>query len=89
MHRLLRDVPADGEAVLSGRSHGAPGVSRPTKGLPPIDPSTDLLTFLKPHHRDEKPGPTAAAATTVAAEPAVRWDEDIRRAEPASAAHGR
>src|SRR6516165_6246977 len=55
MHRLLRDVPADGESVLSGRSHAAPGAARPAKGLPPLDPSTDLLTFLKPHHREDRP----------------------------------
>ncbi len=75
MHRMLRDVPADGEAILSGRSHAAPGAVRPTKGLPPVDPSTDLLTFLKPHHRGE--------GENSPAEPAARWEEDIRRAEPA------
>ena len=48
-HRLLRDVPADGESVLSKKTRaGQPG-ARPAKGLPPVDPSTDLLTFLKPH----------------------------------------
>ena len=46
-HRLLRDMPADGESVLSRRARLAG--PRPLKGLPPIDPSTDLLTFLKPH----------------------------------------
>ncbi len=46
-HRLLRDLPADGESVLSRRARLA-GL-RPLKGSPPIDPSTDLLTFLKPH----------------------------------------
>lgn len=85
-HRLLRDVPADGESVLSGRSHAAPGVTRPAKGLPPLDPSTDLLTFLKPHHAGTEGGPEAAGADPGAAAgetPALRWDEDIRRAEPA------
>ena len=48
-HRLLRDVPADGEAILSRRAKEAYGSSRPVKGIAPIDPSTDLLTFLKPH----------------------------------------
>jgi hypothetical protein len=83
MHRLLRDVPADGESVLSGRSHAAPGAVRPTKGLPPLDPSTDLLTFLKPHHREDRPGAADGPGGAEAATPAVRWDEDIRRAEPA------
>jgi hypothetical protein len=83
LHRLLRDVPADGEAVLSGRSHGAPGAVRPTKGLPQPDPSTDLLSLLKPHRREDKPGAADGPADAEAATPAVRWDEDIRRAEPA------
>jgi hypothetical protein len=48
-HRLLRDVPADGESILSRRAKEAYGSVRPNKGIAPIDPSTDLLTFLKPH----------------------------------------
>ena len=49
MHRLLRDVPADGESVLSRRARAAlPGPGR-RRDYPPVDPSTDLLTFLKPH----------------------------------------
>jgi hypothetical protein len=48
-HRLLRDVPADGEAILSRRAKEAYGSARLKKGIAPIDPSTDLLTFLKPH----------------------------------------
>ena len=48
-HRLLRDVPADGEAILSQRSREGHGGPRPKKGIAPFDPSTDLLTFLKPH----------------------------------------
>ena len=48
-HRLLRDVPADGESVLSRKARAGHAGARPTKGLPPVDPSTDLLTFLKPH----------------------------------------
>jgi hypothetical protein len=52
-HRLLRDLPADGESVLSKRARSRMGVSRPLKGLPPLDPSTDLLTFLKPHAQSE------------------------------------
>jgi hypothetical protein len=83
MHRLLRDVPADGESVLSGRSHGGPGVVRPTKGLAPLDASTDLLSFLKPHHREDRPGAAGGSRDAGAAEPALRWEEDIRRAEPA------
>jgi hypothetical protein len=48
-HRLLRDVPADGEAVLSRRAKEAYAGSKAMNGMTPIDPSTDLLTFLKPH----------------------------------------
>jgi hypothetical protein len=48
-HRLLRDVPADGEAILSRRAKEAYASSRTNKGIAPIDPATDLLTFLKPH----------------------------------------
>ena len=45
MHRLLRDFPADGEDVLSGRSRLAPGAVRPTKGLAPwIRPPTCSLS---------------------------------------------
>ncbi len=73
LHRLLRDVPADGEAVLSGRSRLAPGAVRPAKGLPPLDSPTDLLAQLKPHSR-----PNGDAD-----EPAPRWDEAIQGAEPA------
>ena len=60
-HRLLRDMPADGETVLSKRARSRLAITRPLKGLPPLDPSTDLLTFLKPHasrgeHQDSSPG---------------------------------
>ncbi len=49
-HRLLRDVPADGEAVLARRAKAGPGGLRAQRG-PALDPATDLLSFLKPHHR--------------------------------------
>ncbi len=81
MHRLLRDVPADGEAVLSGKSHGPAGAVRPPKGLPPVDPSTDLLALLKPH-KGASSG-SGADTRSAAGDGATRWDEDIRRAEPA------
>ena len=50
-HRLLRDVPADGESVLSRKARAGNLDPRPLKGIAPIDPSTDLLSFLKPHAR--------------------------------------
>jgi hypothetical protein len=48
-HRLLRDVPADGESVLSRKARVGNMGPRPAKGNVPIDPPTDLLSFLKPH----------------------------------------
>jgi alpha-1,2-mannosyltransferase len=94
MHRLLRDVPADGESVLSRRARlaeaGGPRLA------PPPDPATDLLSFLKPHQRSPKAdrvGSLAAVGSgTIAgspddgagtAEPASRWDEAVQGAEPA------
>ena len=98
-HRLLRDVPADGESVLSHHSRAGRSGSRPTKGLPPIDPSTDLLTFLKPH---ANASPVTKAKTAGTGDlPAAgldtinssagaknterdpRWDDVLRGAEPA------
>jgi hypothetical protein len=84
-HRLLRDVPADGESVLSKKPRaGQPG-ARPTKGLPPVDPSTDLLTFLKPHPQSTAPAAHAGATGTDAetAERPGRWDDALQGAEPA------
>ena len=93
MHRLLRDVPADGESVLSRRARLAETGPRLSTAL---DPATDLLSFLKPHQRAPKatragavavggagatPGPTDDGAGTT--EPAPRWDEAVQGAEPA------
>jgi hypothetical protein len=83
-HRLLRDVPADGEAILSRRAKEAYGSSRPIKGIAPIDPSTDLLTFLKPHaetSRDSSKTKTGHASST----PAVSSQTDDAGANIASA----
>jgi hypothetical protein len=97
-HRLLRDVPADGEAVLSRRAkEGLAGV-RPSKGIAPIDPSTDLLTFLKPHAEASSdpakaktassadPGPTVSGTANAGrskSERPPRWDDALQGAEPA------
>jgi len=64
-HRLLRDVPADGESVLSQKSRAGLGGPLAAKGLPSVDPSTDLLAFLKPHQRS-RTSPTRAALETSA-----------------------
>jgi alpha-1,2-mannosyltransferase len=71
-HRLLRDVPADGESVLSNKARAN---ARLAAGLPPLDPSTDLLTFLKPH---SQPGTSPETA-----ERPGRWDDVLQSAEPA------
>ncbi len=79
-HRLLRDVPADGESVLSKKARaGQPG-ARPANGLPPVDPSTDLLTFLKPHtavRPRQRPSTDAEAA-----ERPGRWDDVLQGPNP-------
>ena len=98
MHRLLRDVPADGESVLSRRA-------RLSKVPQTPDPANDLLSFLKPHLRGAKstrsagngteigaiatgvvgttPGPAAMDGAGTAAEPPPRWDDAMQSAEPA------
>jgi hypothetical protein len=48
-HRLLRDVPADGELVLSRRLRTNHGDAQESKRVPAIDPASDLLSFLKRH----------------------------------------
>ena len=57
-------MPADGESVLSKRARLAG--PRPIKGLPPIDPATDLLNILKPHTlvKDNKRVSSAAGIIT-------------------------
>ncbi len=98
MHRLLRDVPADGESVLSRRAQGQFG-PRPASGLPALDPTTDLLSYLKPHQHTARPTRTAGLGTmavggrgasvapaddgAAAPEPVPRWDEAIHGAAPA------
>lgn len=78
-HRLLRDVPADGESVLSARAKLAGAA-----GVPAVDPATDLLTFLKPHAgararaaqelTDPRLNPKTAAGP--------RWDDALEGAGP-------
>ncbi len=64
-HRLLRDVPADGELVLSQKSRALLGGALAANGLPAVDPSTDLPAFLK-LHRKSQTAPTGAALETSA-----------------------
>ena len=89
-HRLLRDMPADGETVLSKRARARLPITRPLKGLPPLDPSTDLLTFLKPHgqaegNKDATSGPDMAATVPAShpetAERPSRWEDSLQGAE--------
>jgi hypothetical protein len=91
-HRLLRDMPADGESVLSKRARARLAGPRPTKGLPPLDPSTDLLTFLKPHAKQDKGAKAQTPLTSTdestraevpgAAERSPRWEDSLQGAEP-------
>ena len=96
-HRLLRDVPADGEAVLSRHAKESQAGTRPSKGIAPIDPSTDLLTYLKPH-ADNSPAEISSRTTASAdagraiagvanagkgsTENPSRWDDVLPGAEP-------
>ena len=94
-HRLLRDVPADGESVLSNSSRAGRAAVRAARGLPPLDPSTDLLAYLKPHAPRSaatgqlaNAGPAATAGGSAGtgqetAEPPGRWDDVLQGAEPA------
>ena len=89
-HCLLRDMPADGESVLSKRARLAG--PRPIKGLPPIDPATDLLNFLKPHtlvNGDTRVSsavgvpPNSGSSHPKSADSAPRWDDSLQGAESA------
>ena len=64
LHRLLRDVPADGEAVLSQRARAWLGGARAANGLPAVDPSTNLPAFLKLHHKSQTSPIRAALGTS-------------------------
>jgi len=96
-HRLLRDVPADGEAVLSRKGRSGQTDLLPPKRLPPVDPSTDLLFFLKPHAQyatapaksadtDEgaaaSPGAVITGIGAGTAGRALRWNNALQGAEP-------
>ncbi len=94
-HRLLRDVPADGEAVLARKSRASGEGMRQTPSTQPVDPASDLLSFLKPHvtasqrstnnlgqppsNRESTTGGTVAGSV----ERALRWDDALQGAEPA------
>jgi hypothetical protein len=88
-HRLLRDVPADGELVLSRKSKALQAELSAEKGLRPLDPSTDLLAFLKPHttrrtssdHADSRFG--AATNSGSSDDPRPSWTEVVQAAQPA------
>ena len=64
-----------------------PRPARPAKGLPPLDPSTDLLTFLKPHHASPRPAQSGRHGHGCGKhEPSGahrRWDDVLQGAEPA------
>jgi hypothetical protein len=89
-HRLLRDVPADGESVLSRRAKAASAGVRPEKGLPQLDASADLGLFGKPRatasfpltKASQLPGaPPKSPTTGDASDQPVRWDNDLQSAD--------
>jgi hypothetical protein len=88
-HRLLRDVPADGELVLSRKSKALQGDLSPDRGQRQLDPATDLLAFLKPHparqtsldRADSPTGPVTADASSD--DPRPRWTDVVQAAQPA------
>jgi alpha-1,2-mannosyltransferase len=91
-HRFLRDVPADGELILSRSVRGEYSGPRPPKGLPILDPSTNVLSFPKPRaesNNDDRPDTGLARATvspgesTGSTERVTRWDDVLQGAEPA------
>ncbi len=98
LHRLLRDVPADGEAVLSRHAKERQARPRPTKGLAAVDPATDLLSYLKPHAQGSRDPANVTTASRAELGPAVvgaastgdrdpasstRWNDALLGAEPA------
>jgi alpha-1,2-mannosyltransferase len=92
VHRLLRDVPADGESVLSQRAGVGSIGPRSNKGLLAVDPSTDLPSFLKSPVRpgtstSQRVGATDLASLDIGAarttEPAPRWDDVLQYSESA------
>lgn len=89
-HRLLRDVPADGELILSRKAKAARTGPRPDKGLaPPPDASTNLVAVLNtrvttPISPPKPPLDTTRATTGAgSAYESPRWDEIVQAAEPA------
>jgi hypothetical protein len=91
-HRLLRDVPADGESVLSRRAVAGSMGPRPNKGLLAVDPSTDLVSFLKSPLRPGASTPQLGGTRDVASagfvgarttEPTPRWDDVLQDSESA------
>jgi hypothetical protein len=94
-HRLLRDVPADGESILSRKARADSSGTRPSKGLPPAEPTTDLFLFLKPHDHRAVARETSDGQETASLglahtysyervpERAPRWEDAVRSAETA------
>jgi hypothetical protein len=92
-NRLLRDVPADGEAVLSQRLRMAGAGSRPFNELNSLEPSIDLLFHLKPHAQpphENRPDSnsqgesrTAAGIGTKNVGRAPRWSDELQSSRSA------
>jgi hypothetical protein len=87
-HRMLRDVPADGELVLSQKAKLAQPNALLHAGGRPLDPATDLLAFLKPHPtRQAVSGGGDSQTRSASLSPGandlgLRWDAILKGAEP-------
>jgi hypothetical protein len=91
--RLLRDVPADGESVLSQRARAAAGLARPPKGLGALYQSNEPLFPLNPHAQEPR---ASRADVNQTADfrygagtdegnrgPASRWSDALEDSKPA------
>jgi hypothetical protein len=81
-HRLLRDVPADGEAVLSQRARVAGRLVRSSKDVNPFDPANDPRPHLKPRSNQtgEKTGLGAGSGN---ARGGPRWSDTVQGSQSA------
>ena len=84
LHRLLRDVPADGEAVLSRHAKERQARPRPTKGIAAVDPATDLLSYLKPHAQGSRDPANVTTASRAELGPVVLGAASTGDRDPAS-----
>ena len=83
MHRLLRDVPADGESVLSRRARLAESGPRPRGGAGSGHRSPELPQAAPACRQQGGASRLDRGRGRRTPRPAPRWDEAIQGAEPA------